>query len=201
VQLQGSLAPGINWIVGYMGPRTSMDPEAWTIYYLHKPWANAGNAKEKIRTINTSKDSRFQVKMAVTVKIPVLGHVTQCRLLHVYRRFGGTFCLNLQVVIIQTLLRNAMKAYDTSSIMHDKLILGLKSQIWSELYLFIIFVVYLNAHSTSVGIATVYWPEDGGIRFDSWQGQEIFLYSTKSRQDLGPTQPYTQWIPGLFHRG
>jgi hypothetical protein len=32
--------------------------------------------------------------------------------------------------------------------------------------------------------------------FDSWQGQEIFLYATVSRLALGPTQPSIQWVSG-----
>jgi hypothetical protein len=32
--------------------------------------------------------------------------------------------------------------------------------------------------------------------FNPWQGQEIFLYSTESRQAAGPTQLPTQWVNG-----
>jgi hypothetical protein len=41
----------------------------------------------------------------------------------------------------------------------------------------------------------------GRLRFDSRQGQEIFLYSTTSRLTLEPTQPPIQWVPGALSPG
>jgi hypothetical protein len=38
----------------------------------------------------------------------------------------------------------------------------------------------------------------GRSRFDSRQGQDIFLYSTASRKSLGPTQPPILWVPGTL---
>jgi hypothetical protein len=32
---------------------------------------------------------------------------------------------------------------------------------------------------------------------NSWQGQEIFLYSTVSRLVLAPTQLSSEWVPGI----
>jgi hypothetical protein len=37
--------------------------------------------------------------------------------------------------------------------------------------------------------------------FNSWQGQEIFLFSTVSRPALGPTQPPIQWVTGALSPG
>jgi len=37
--------------------------------------------------------------------------------------------------------------------------------------------------------------------FNSWQGQEIFLFLNTSRLGLGPTRPPIHWIPGLLVRG
>jgi hypothetical protein len=37
--------------------------------------------------------------------------------------------------------------------------------------------------------------------FDSWQEQEIFLFSTVSRLDLWPIQPPIQWVQGAFSWG
>jgi hypothetical protein len=34
----------------------------------------------------------------------------------------------------------------------------------------------------------------GQLGFDSWQGQELFLYSTVSRLALGPILPPIQWV-------
>jgi hypothetical protein len=34
--------------------------------------------------------------------------------------------------------------------------------------------------------------------FESRQGLGIFLFSTASRPDLGPTQPPIQWVPGAL---
>jgi len=33
------------------------------------------------------------------------------------------------------------------------------------------------------------------LGFDSWQGQEIFLFSIMSRLAVGITQPAVQWVP------
>jgi hypothetical protein len=38
----------------------------------------------------------------------------------------------------------------------------------------------------------------GWSGFNSWQGQEIFLYSTISRLSLELTQPPSQWVPGIL---
>jgi hypothetical protein len=38
-------------------------------------------------------------------------------------------------------------------------------------------------------------------QFDSWQRQEMFLFSIASRQVLWPTQPPIQWVPGLNDKG
>jgi hypothetical protein len=40
--------------------------------------------------------------------------------------------------------------------------------------------------------------QDAQSGFQSWQGQEIFLYSRTSSAAQGPTQPPTQRVPGLF---
>jgi hypothetical protein len=36
----------------------------------------------------------------------------------------------------------------------------------------------------------------GQTEFEYWQGQQIFLYTTISRQVLEPTQPPIQWVLG-----
>jgi hypothetical protein len=41
----------------------------------------------------------------------------------------------------------------------------------------------------------------GRLGFDSWQRQEIFLYSKASRPDLGPSQPTIQCTRGALSPG
>jgi hypothetical protein len=41
----------------------------------------------------------------------------------------------------------------------------------------------------------------GWLGFHSWQGQEIFLFSTVFRLALGPTQLPIQWALGAFSLG
>jgi hypothetical protein len=41
----------------------------------------------------------------------------------------------------------------------------------------------------------------GRLGFDSRQGQELFLFSTSFRPDLGLTQPPMQWVPGALFPG
>jgi hypothetical protein len=36
------------------------------------------------------------------------------------------------------------------------------------------------------------------LGLNSWQGKEIILFSTASRQALGLTHPPVQWVQGLF---
>jgi hypothetical protein len=49
---------------------------------------------------------------------------------------------------------------------------------------------------SSVGIVTRL--QAGQAGFDSWQGQETFLFSKMSRLALEPTQPPIQWVPGTL---
>jgi hypothetical protein len=46
------------------------------------------------------------------------------------------------------------------------------------------------------GIAPGYGLDDR--RCDSRQGMGIFLFTTASKQALGPTQPPIQWVPGAL---
>jgi len=41
----------------------------------------------------------------------------------------------------------------------------------------------------------------GVLGFDSRRGSGIFLFTTASRTDLGPTQPPIQWVPGALSLG
>jgi hypothetical protein len=41
----------------------------------------------------------------------------------------------------------------------------------------------------------------GVLGLDSWQGLEIFLFTTTYRMALGPTQPPIQWVPRAFSLG
>jgi hypothetical protein len=41
----------------------------------------------------------------------------------------------------------------------------------------------------------------GVLGFDSRRGLGIFLFTTVSSTDLGPTQPTIQWVPGAFSVG
>jgi hypothetical protein len=40
--------------------------------------------------------------------------------------------------------------------------------------------------------------DDRGLRFDSWRGLGIFLFTTASRTALRPTHPPIQWVPGAL---
>ena len=50
-------------------------------------------------------------------------------------------------------------------------------------------------------VCIVTWIRAGRSGFPFWQVQEIYLYSEKSRQALGSTQPPVQWVPGVFSTG
>ena len=54
----------------------------------------------------------------------------------------------------------------------------------------------LDGRDSSVGIATRYELDGPGIE-SRWRRNFPHL----SRQALGPTQPPTQWVPGLFSGG
>jgi hypothetical protein len=49
------------------------------------------------------------------------------------------------------------------------------------------------------GVALGYGLDDRG--FGSCQGLGIFLFTTVSRPNLGPTQPPLQWVPGVLFLG
>jgi hypothetical protein len=56
-----------------------------------------------------------------------------------------------------------------------------------------------RSRDASVGIATRL--RDARRRFDSKQGQNIFLYATAFRWALGPTQPPFKWVSGACFPG
>jgi hypothetical protein len=37
------------------------------------------------------------------------------------------------------------------------------------------------------------------LKFDSWRGLGIFLFTTATSTALGPTQPPIQWVPGALY--
>jgi hypothetical protein len=53
-----------------------------------------------------------------------------------------------------------------------------------------------HVHTRSAGIV-----QAGRQGFDSWQRQEICLYSTASRPPLGPTPPPIHWVPRVHSLG
>jgi hypothetical protein len=55
------------------------------------------------------------------------------------------------------------------------------------------FSVLYFSWDSSVGIGSRL--RAGRLGFDSRQGIGIFLFTTASRPDLGPTQPAIQWLP------
>jgi hypothetical protein len=57
----------------------------------------------------------------------------------------------------------------------------------------------LLSRDGSVGIAPGYGLDDLG--FDSWRGLGIFLFDTRFRPVLGPTQPSIQRVPGALSLG
>jgi hypothetical protein len=53
---------------------------------------------------------------------------------------------------------------------------------------------------SSASIVTGLWAGRPG--FDFWQGHEIFIFATRSRPVVGPTQPApTQWVPEALSLG
>jgi hypothetical protein len=61
---------------------------------------------------------------------------------------------------------------------------------------FCLYEALLKSQDSAVGIATGYGADDGG------PGRvKDLLFSTSSRQDLRPTQPPIQWVPGALYPG
>jgi hypothetical protein len=58
-----------------------------------------------------------------------------------------------------------------------------------------------KSSDSSVGIALGYGLDDRGSRVRFPSGLGIFLFTTASRTDLGPTQPPVQWLPGALSLG
>jgi hypothetical protein len=59
--------------------------------------------------------------------------------------------------------------------------------------------VTLLSRDSSVGISTRL--RAGRSGFDSWQGHEIFLFSTASIAAMESTRPHIQWVPGALSSG
>jgi hypothetical protein len=57
----------------------------------------------------------------------------------------------------------------------------------------------LCSHDYIVGIMTGYMLDD--LRLESWQRQEIFLFSKTSGHAQGPIQPPIQWMQGILSPG
>jgi hypothetical protein len=66
-------------------------------------------------------------------------------------------------------------------------------------YQFTVFMFLNSSQDISMDIVMGY--ETDCCRFDSQLRQDISLYSTASRQDLGSTQPLIQWVPGALSWG
>jgi hypothetical protein len=58
-----------------------------------------------------------------------------------------------------------------------------------------------KGRDSSVGIATGYGLDDGGVGVPSPGRVKNFLFSTSSSPALGSTQPPIQWVPGALSRG
>jgi hypothetical protein len=81
------------------------------------------------------------------------------------------------------------------SLSHCMLIFYMKIRhlsVWKPLFFFLV-DSFRRRHSR--GLRTE------RLGFYSWQGHEIFLYSTASRSVFKPNQLRMQWVPELFPRG
>jgi hypothetical protein len=58
-----------------------------------------------------------------------------------------------------------------------------------------------NTRSQGSSVSMTTWLHVGRPKFDSWQGQELFLFPTSSRLALGPTQPPIQRVSGSVSQG
>jgi hypothetical protein len=59
----------------------------------------------------------------------------------------------------------------------------------------------IRCRDSSVGIATGYGLDDGGVWVRVPVRPRIIFFSTSSTKALGPTQPLFQWVPGDFSQG
>jgi hypothetical protein len=69
-------------------------------------------------------------------------------------------------------------------------------QSFINIYLWML--VSRSRHSSVVQRWPTGWIIEG---FESWQGLGIFLFTIASRAALGPTQPPSQWVPGVLSVG
>jgi hypothetical protein len=110
------------------------------------------------------------VKLGDKYEILLILDMTPCKLIEIYRRFGGTSHVSLQGTV-----KTEAAGYLEVSV--DSLQIARRQFV----------------RDSSVNIATRYGLDGSGI-----ESRYEINFSHPSRTALGPTQPPIQWVPGLF---